>query len=183
MIKNFVYIPKCQKSFLCVIETNCQERYIDLIESIYSLPEQVSYVNRNSNALADILSRLFENKPECNLTEKRKRGKPRKHPLPPTSIQNDPYALKPLLLKSLQENDHELQQAFSNFEKYEGYHLIKNSDDIICVEKNNELILVISKNEETINKLLMEAHTYNRHYDKERTTNFLNKKISHEEFK
>uniref|UniRef100_A0A0K0G3I9 Integrase_H2C2 domain-containing protein n=1 Tax=Strongyloides venezuelensis TaxID=75913 RepID=A0A0K0G3I9_STRVS len=84
---------------------------------------------------------------------------------------------QPLPHKLLQEKDHELQNAFLNSKKYEGYRPIKNPDDITCVEKNNDLIPVIPEDEETINKLLMAAHTYNGHYNKERTTNFLNKKL------
>uniref|UniRef100_A0A0K0FEU4 RNA-directed DNA polymerase n=1 Tax=Strongyloides venezuelensis TaxID=75913 RepID=A0A0K0FEU4_STRVS len=64
------------------MKNNSDKKFVDLIEDIMQYDCKISYIPGSGNSFADFLSRLSHDEAQVNNVEvKRKRGRPRKHPV------------------------------------------------------------------------------------------------------
>uniref|UniRef100_A0A0K0FFG1 RNA-directed DNA polymerase n=1 Tax=Strongyloides venezuelensis TaxID=75913 RepID=A0A0K0FFG1_STRVS len=178
-----------------IMKNNSDKKFVGLIEDIMQYDCKISYIPGSENLFADFLSRLSHDEAQVNNVEvKRKRGRPRKHPvitdndtsglLQANNQNNINYSLEetiklsgsaqlPFLalptdlnIQETQKNDIQCQEALKEGQ-IDGLKKGENNKDI-------ELILIPDSCVKEIFKL---AHDFNSHFSFLKTKEILNRQL------
>uniref|UniRef100_A0A0N5BXW4 RNA-directed DNA polymerase n=1 Tax=Strongyloides papillosus TaxID=174720 RepID=A0A0N5BXW4_STREA len=146
-----------------LIKSSTSPKFMEQISSITQYTTDIKYINKESNLLADMLSRLFESSHvEVNqVSHPRPRGRPRKLlPVPQEKIYID-YESLPLNISLIQREDEELVNSLKDG-KFRGIDIEEQLNGII-VTKDSRLPIITD--DQTIASILKICHDQSGHWN------------------